>query len=166
MAKGKNFIKQLEGMPKVDILAVGAIALNIYVVFTISGLSIQDLMEPMSGRAVTVIQASALVGAIYLIEYFGDEDSSSSQRLTGSSNDEKGLMSWIANMAEGSKVVDAASIGAVFLGYSYISENAGYGSSLTQFSTNPEVVAMQLSVLMMANFGIFLISDLMTKSSN
>ena len=165
MAKGKNFIKQLEGMPKVDALAVGALALNIYVVFTLSNVSVQDLMEPLTGNAVTVIQVSGLVGLIYLIEYFGDEESSSSRSLTGSSNESKGIVAWIANMAEGSKIVDAASIAAVFLGYSYISENAGYGASLTQFSTNPEVIAMQLSVVMIANFGIFLFSDLMSKSN-
>jgi hypothetical protein len=164
MTKGKSFIKNLERMPKVDLLAVGALILNIYVVFTTAKLSIQDLYEPMGGSAVTVVQASAVVAALYIIEYMGDEESNSTGRLTQSSGESEGLMAWIADMAEGSKVVDALSIGAVYLGYSYISQNADYGTKITEISTEPEVLAMQLSILMMLNFGIFLLSDLMSKS--
>ncbi len=165
MSEGKSFVKNLEKMPKVDALAVGALLLNIYVVFTTANLSIQDLTEPMGGDAVTVIQASALVAAIYIIEYMGDEEQNSRGVMPNSSSESEGLAAWIADMAEGSKVVDALSIGAVYLGYSYISQNADYGTSITEISTEPEVLAMQLSVLMMLNFGIFLISDLMNKSS-
>lgn len=164
MSRGRGFAKKLEQMPKIDALAIGALALNIYVVFTTSGLSTSDLLEPMSGQAVTVIQASSLVALLYLIEYMGDEKGSSSNALRTSSNNSEGLTSWIAEMAEGSKVVDALSIGVVYLGYSFISENASYGASLTEISANPEVLAMQLSVLMMANFGIFLISDLISNN--
>lgn len=163
--KGKSFIQNLEQMPKIDGLAVGALLLNIYVVFTTANLSIQDLTEPMGGDAVTVIQASALVAAIYIIEYMGDEENDSRTMMASSSGESEGLTSWIADMAEGSKVVDALSIGAVYLGYGFISQNADYGTSITEISAEPEVLAMQLSVLMMLNFGIFLISDLMNKSN-
>ncbi|MFP4038592.1 MAG: hypothetical protein ACLFTA_02310 [Candidatus Nanohaloarchaea archaeon] len=161
MSKGPNLVKSLEQMPKIDALAIGALGLNIYIVFQLSGLSLQDLMEPMASEAVTVIQVSGLVALLYLVEFMGDEEDNSRNTFASSSSDE-GFLGWIAGLAEGSKVVDAVSIAAVFLGYNYISQNAGYGASITELSMNPEVIAMQLSVLMMLNFGIFLISDLMS----
>jgi type IV secretory pathway VirB2 component (pilin) len=162
----KSFVKQLERMPKLDELAIVALGLNAYVVFTNATISsYRQLLEPMASTEVTIIQASILVAALYAIEYMGDEEDGGRDALTsGSSSESEGLVSWIADMAEGSTVVDILTIGVVFMGYQFISGEVGYGTSLTQISANPEVIAMQLSVVIMLNFGIFTLSDLMGKS--
>jgi len=157
-------------MKTYDGLAIGALALNIFVVYTTSNIrDLQELLEPMASQEIMVIQASVLMAAIYMIEYFGDGESSSNDPWGGSNSDGEGIVAMISGVMESgtvSTIVDAASIGVVFLGYSYISENTAFGTSLTQVSANPEVIAMQLSVLMMLNFGIVLVSDLMSKSNN
>ena len=165
-----NFIQHFKKMTTYDELAIGALALNIFAVYTVSNIrDLQELLVPMANQEILVIQTSAAMAVIYMIEYFGDSESSSSRDpWGGSGSDGEGFMAMMSGFLEEgimTKIVDAASIGAVFLGYSYLSENAAYGTSITQVSTNPEVLAMQLSVLMMANFGIVLVSDLLSKSN-
>lgn len=164
-----NFIQHFKKMTTYDELAISALALNIFAVYTVSNIrDFQELLVPMANQEILVIQASAAMAVVYLIEYFGDSESSSTNAYMDTGNNEEGFMAMISGFLEEgimTKIVDAASIGVVFLGYSYLSENAAYGTSITQISTNPEVIAMQLSVLMMANFGIVLVSDLLSKSS-
>ncbi len=169
--RDSNFIQHFKKMRTYDELAIAALALNIFAVYTVSNIrDFQELLVPMANQEILVIQASAAMAVIYLIEYFGDSESSSSNNpwSGGSGNDGEGFIAMITGFLEEgimTKIVEAASIGVVFLGYSYLSENAAYGSSITEISTNPEVVAMQLSVIMMLNFGIVLVSDLMTRSN-
>ena len=166
---GKNMIQHLKKMKKYDGLAIAALGLNIFAVYTTSNIrSLQELLVPMANQEILVIQASAVMAAIYSIEYFGDSEDNSRRHPMPGEDDGKGLIAMITGLMEEGfvgEIIDAASIGAVFLGYSYLSENAAYGTSITQVSTNPEVIAIQLSVLMMANFGIVLVSDLLSKSS-
>lgn len=117
-----------------------------------------------------VLQLSGLMGIIYLIEFMGDEESSSSRSdpFRGSSNSEGGVVAWLSGFLEHGYIgtaVDAGSLAVVFLGYQHLSENAAYGTSITQISFTPEVIAMQVSTLMMLNFGLFLIGDLLSRSS-
>jgi hypothetical protein len=158
----ENFIEQMEKMPKVDLLAIAALGLNIFVIYQLANLaSYQELLEPAASHEIMVIQLSAVMAVIFVAEYFGDKESSSNTRLTSHSSDNsEGFMAFLGGLAEGSKVVDAAVIGVVFLGYQYVSQNAGYSTSMTEISSNPEVLAMQFSVLMMANFGIDLLVKL------
>ena len=166
-----NFIQHFKKMKTYDGLAIGALGLNIFAVYTNSNIgNIQELLEPMASRDILVIQLSALMAGLYLIEYFGDSEGSSSNDMFGgiSSSNEEGFTAMISGLLEEgifSKIVDALSIAAVFMGYSYISENVSYGTSITEISTNPEVIAMQVSVVMMINFGIVLVSDLLSKKN-
>lgn len=168
MGRKDSFIQHFKKMKTYDELAIGALFLNIYAVYTVSNISnFQELLEPMANQEIFVIQASALMAFIYLIEYMGDGEESSNDLWSSSSSQNEGVIAVISGfMEEGfaTKIVDAASIGAVFLGYSYLGENSSINTSLTEFSTNPEVIAMQVSVLMIANFGIVLVSDLMAKN--
>jgi len=163
---GKSFVDQLKNTPKFDGLAIGALALNIYVVYTLANIrDFQALLEPFASTEITIIQLSAAMGVLYGIEYFGDEEEST-HGIGSHSTDNEGLMAWISGFFENSKfssVVDGLSILTVFLGYQYISTEAR-NVSLTEVSLNPETLALQLSVLMMLNFGIFLISDLSKKN--
>jgi len=162
---GKSFIQQLKNTPKFDGLAIGALALNIYVIYVHANLTdFQALMEPFASQEVTVIQLSTAMAVLYSIEYFGDEEQSHDPYSTHS--DEGGLMSWISGFFENSKfstVVDGLSIAAVFMGYQFIQGQAT-NVSLTEFSLNPEALALQMSALMMLNFGIVLLSDLAKKN--
>ncbi|MFO7794074.1 MAG: hypothetical protein R6V35_03820 [Candidatus Nanohaloarchaea archaeon] len=166
---GKNIIQHFKKLKTYDGLAIGALALNIFAVYTTSNIrDFQELLEPMANQEIMVIQASAIMACLYLIEYFGDSEGSSDNMYPTSSNDE-GFVAMISGFMEAGfvgEIVDAASIGVVFLGYSYLSGNASYGTSITEISTNPEVIAMQVSVIMMVNFGIVLVSDLLSKSNN
>lgn len=170
-SNGKNLIQHFKKLKTYDGLAIGALALNIFAVYTTSNIrDFQELLDPMASQEIMVIQASAIMAGLYLVEYFGDSQSSSSNDLysTGSRSDGEGFVAMISGFMEAGfigEIIDAASIGVVFLGYSYLSENAAYGTSITQVSTNPEVIAMQLSILMMLNFGIVLVSDLLSKSN-
>lgn len=167
MGGKSNFIQHFKKLKTYDGLAIGALALNIYAVYSISEIrSLQEFLEPMASQEITVIQISAVMAGLYLVEYFGDSGNSSNNSLMSSGGNEgEGVIAMISGFMESgtvSTVVDAASIGAVFLGYSYLSENISYGNSITDISTNPEVLAMQVSVLMMLNFGIVLVSDLLS----
>ena len=170
MSGRTNIIQHFKKLKTYDGLAVSALALNIFAIYTTSNINdFRELLEPMASQEIMVIQASAIMAGLYLIEYFGDSESSSGNGLMAGSHgsENEGIVAMISGFMESgtlSTVVDAASIGVVFLGYSYLSENAAYEASITQFSTNPEVLAMQLSVLMMANFGIVLVSDLLSRS--
>ena len=170
MSQGSNksFVQQLKNTPKFDGLAIGALALNIYVVYSLTNLTnFQALMEPFASQEITIIQLSAAMAVLYSIEYFGDEGDSSHNSLMGqSSNSNEGLMAWISGFFENSKfstVVDGLSIAAVFMGYQFISSEVT-NVSLTEFSLKPEALALQLSALMMLNFGVVLLSDLAKKN--
>ncbi|MFB6199349.1 MAG: hypothetical protein ABEJ83_00600 [Candidatus Nanohaloarchaea archaeon] len=149
--------KQLEKMKKIDELAIAALGMNAYVIYTQAGLNYSELLEPMATTQITFIQASVLLGAIYLFEYMGDEEESSSSIRV---EEEEGFIDGIAGMIETNKWVDLVTIAVVFLGFRSIKANAGYGISLFQLKLDPANIALQLSVLMMLNFGLQFIGDL------
>jgi len=171
MSGDKKILDRLKETPKIDGLAIGALALNIFAIYTISNINdFQELLEPFASNEIMVLQFSGLMGALYLIEFMGDEESSSSRSdpFGGSSNSEGGGVEWLSGFLEHGYIgtaVDAGSLAVVFLGYQHLSENAAYGTSITQISFTPEVIAMQVSALMMLNFGLFLIGDLLSRSS-
>lgn len=161
----ENFVEKMEKMPKLDLLAVFALGLNIFVIYSESRInSLQELLEPAASHEIMIIQLSALMAVLFLAEYLGDEEDSHSS-IHSSGGEEKGLMPFIAGLAEGNTVVDGVVIAVVFLGYQQISQNASPGTSLTEFSLNPEAIAMQASVLIMANFALYLVVDFMKKDS-
>lgn len=170
MSGDKKLLDRLKETPKIDGLAIGALALNIFAIYTISNINdFQELLEPFASNEIMVLQLSGLMGVLYLIEFMGDEESSNSRDpFGGSSNSEGGVVKWLSGFLEHGYIgtaVDAGSLAVVFLGYQHLSQNASYGTSITQISFTPEVIAMQVSALMMLNFGLFLIGDLLSRSS-
>ena len=169
MGEDENFLKHLKKMTKYDELAVAAFGLNIFAIYSMANIrDLQDILEPFATDEIMLIQISALMAGIYLLEYMGDDDGSSHDPYSTGGDDGEGIFAMISGLMENGTfgtIVDAASLGVVFLGYQYLAENVGRNVSLFEISLTPEVLAMQISVLMMLNFGIVLIGDLMSKAN-
>ena len=156
-----SFTKKLERMPQLDSLAVATLALNAYVIYDQASFrSFEALLEPAASNQILIIQLSAVMAVVYLTEFVGDEENSSTGVMDTSSGSSDGIFGWIADLAEGNIVVTAASLIVVLLGFRSIQSSAGYGTSLFEFSADPTNIALQLSFLMIFNFGIQLLSEL------
>lgn len=166
---GKKLTEQLKNTPKIDILAIGALGLNIFAIYTMSNIrDLQELLQPFATDEIMLIQLSAIVAAIFALEYVGDDGESHSSSFGHNNSGGDGVFGWLSGFLEHGYIgtaVDILSLATVFMGYQYIAENVGRNVSLFEISLNPEVLAMQLSVLMMLNFGLFLIGDLMGKAN-
>ncbi len=166
---GKKLTEQLKNAPKIDILAIGALGLNIFAIYTMANIrDIQELLQPFATDEIMLIQLSAIVAGIYTLEYMGDDGDSHSSSFGHNDSSSEGVLGWLSGFLEHGYIgtaVDILSLATVFMGYQYIAENVGRNVSIFEVSLTPEVLAMQLSVLMMLNFGLFLIGDLMGKAN-
>ena len=170
MSQGKKKLtEQLKSAPKVDALAIGALGLNIFAIYSMANIrDLQELLEPFATEEIMLIQLSAIVAGVFMLEFMGDDDGYSGHNYMNESSSGEGVFGWLSGFLEHGYIgtaVDILSLGTVYLGFQYISQNVGRNVSLFDISLTPEVLAMQLSVLMMLNFGLFLIGDLMGKAN-
>lgn len=66
---------KLDNMAGLDLLTIAALGLNSYVLYSEAlSVSISELTEFGGGTQVVMLQASAGLGLVYLMEYFSDKD--------------------------------------------------------------------------------------------